>query len=206
MHLSNVISLKSLFTLICTILTVLLICQELYIFSIVKPTKTSNEEKELETTDLPNVVFCLEPAFDLENLTQYGYLRETYFRGSPSGEYDNFVGWNGQGRESVTKILHMGQRKKTSQDILNDILVFDDELFEQLVKKARYAGQQIESVKPEMRFRDLAYPFGRCLVMSPPNETKTRSTTPNVLYLQEQFRELAWSPREKDKAQNIFYG
>ena len=131
MHLSNVISLKSLFTSICTILTVLLICQELYTFSFVKPTTTSNEEKELETTDLPDVVFCLEPAFDLENLTQYGYLKDSYFRGSPSGNFGDFVGWNGQDME------------KSSQDILNEVLVFDDNILGQLVKVANYVDQQM---------------------------------------------------------------
>ena len=34
-----------------------------------------------------------------------------------------------------------------------------------------------------MRFRELAYPFGRCLIVSPPNETNTRRIHPNVLYL-----------------------
>ena len=170
MHLSNAISLKSLFTLICTILTVLLICQELYTFSIVKPTTTSNEERGLQTTDLPDVVFCLEPAFDLETLNQFGYRVDSYFQGSPSGEWGDFVCWNGQGME------------KSSQDILNEVLVFDDNILGQLVKKAKYADQQNE-LKPEMMFRELAYPFGRCLIVSPPNETSTRSIHPNILYL-----------------------
>ena len=92
MNLSNVCSLNTLFTLICTILTLLLICQELFTFAVVKPTTTSQEEKELETNDLPDVVFCLDPAFDSVNLTRFGYRRDSYFRGSQSWMDGDFVG------------------------------------------------------------------------------------------------------------------
>ena len=112
-------SLKTVFTLICMILTVCLICQELVTFTIEKPTTTSTEKRELETSDLPEVVFCLDPAFDAEKLTRFGYDAGTYFRGSSNK--GDLVGWigNDQGSES------------SPDKILNDVLLFDEKLRQQ---------------------------------------------------------------------------
>ena len=182
MTLSNLCSFSTLFTLICTILTLLLIFQELFTFAVVKPTTSSREEKERETSDLPDVVFCLDPAFDSANLTRFGYQRDSYFRGSRSMDDYNVVGWNEQGGENVTN--RKGQTEKSSLDILNEVLVFDDLLLEKLVLNASYVEHKdgVAYVKPEKRFRTLAYPYGRCLVLSPPTESIS-SVKLDVLYL-----------------------
>ena len=164
-------SLKTVFTLICTILTVCLICQELVTFTIEKPTTISKERKELETSDLPEVVLCLDPAFDAQKLTRFGYDAGTYFRGSSNK--GDLVGWigNDQGSES------------SPNKILNDVLLFDEKLRQQLVRAAQYITPQHEFVDPKMSFRTLAYPFGRCLVISPPTEKNVNNTKLDALSL-----------------------
>ena len=86
--------LRNCFILICTLLTVYLICQELFNFFIVKPTITSIEEETLKSVDIPDVVICLEPSFDFGVLKKYGYIKDTYYRGSMDGK--SFTGWNGR--------------------------------------------------------------------------------------------------------------
>ena len=76
---------RKIFKIFCTLLTLLLVGQELFTFAIVKPTTTSKEEKDLEISDLPEVVVCLEPGFDTEVLKNYGYKTLGYYRGSMDG-------------------------------------------------------------------------------------------------------------------------
>ena len=42
----------------------ILIYQELVNFSVIKPTSDFKEEKKLETSDIPEIVLCVEPGFD----------------------------------------------------------------------------------------------------------------------------------------------
>ena len=65
-------------TLFCASLTLLLIYQELVAFTITRPTSNFEEEKKLETRDIPEVVLCFEPGFDSEVLNEYGYNIDTY--------------------------------------------------------------------------------------------------------------------------------
>ena len=97
----------------------------------------------------------------------------------------DFVGWNEQGEENATQIMREKRKEKSSQDILNEVLVFDNELLKQLEKKAYYVGHKdgLVYVKPEMRFRILAYPYGRCLVLSPPTENISKIQL-GALYLE----------------------
>ena len=87
-----------------------MIGQELFTFAIVKPTTTSKEEKDLEISDLPEVVVCLEPGFDTEVLKNYGYKTLGYYRGSMDG--DKFAGWNGN-----------ENHRKSSLEILEEALI-----------------------------------------------------------------------------------
>ena len=66
-------SFKKVFTCVCVLLTSFLIFEELFNFLVTKPTTTSTEEKELEVSDLPEVVICVKPGFDHEVLKKYGY-------------------------------------------------------------------------------------------------------------------------------------
>ena len=97
-------SLRKVLKYICTLLTLCLVCQELFTFVVVKPTSTSKEEKEIDITDLPEVVICLDPGFEGRKegrvLKKYGYggWLSNFYRGSID---DEFVGWNG--RKGVLK-------------------------------------------------------------------------------------------------------
>ena len=91
----NIRSLEKIFKFACALLTLLLISQELVNFAIVKPTLTSKEEKGLEFDDIPDVVICIEPGFDIEVLKKYGYKRTLlYYRGRRPSD-SKFIGWNG---------------------------------------------------------------------------------------------------------------
>ena len=102
--------LRKVFALLCAILTLILIYQQLVAFAITKPTSSFREEKKLESRDLPEVVLCFEPGFDSKVLEKYGYSI-LYYSGSMDGA---FVGWNGGENETAS-----------SKDILDDVLVVD---------------------------------------------------------------------------------
>ena len=92
--LQNHLCVKNTLTLVCVSLTLFLICQEVVTLTITKPTTTSKEEKELETSDFPEVLVCLVPGFDAEIMfKKYGYTNSQYYRGLGREE---FVGWNGK--------------------------------------------------------------------------------------------------------------
>ena len=109
----EVISARKIFTLICSAFTLFLISKLLFTFTVTKPTTTYKEEKELETTDLPEIVVCSEPGFKLEALKKYGYKRgiNNYF-----GDIGKFTGWNGG----------VGVQK-SSQEILEESLIFESQ-------------------------------------------------------------------------------
>ena len=85
---------KNIFTTVCTALTTFLIFKELFSFAVIKPTNTYEEEKEVERSDLPEVVICPDPAIDTDNLRKHGYEKTySYYRGSADGI--KLIGWNG---------------------------------------------------------------------------------------------------------------
>ena len=59
---------KNFFISICGLLTLFLICKELFTFVVEKPTSTSREEKDIEIKVIPEVVICLQPGFDIKVL------------------------------------------------------------------------------------------------------------------------------------------
>ena len=83
--------LRKVFAFLCTLLTLLLIYQELVAFTITKPTSNFQEENKLEASDIPEVVLCFEPGFDSKVLEKNGYNPDTYYRGSM--DQKSFVGW-----------------------------------------------------------------------------------------------------------------
>ena len=83
-------------------LTLLLICQEVYEFVILRPTGTSAEERNLESGDFPDVVVCLEPGFESKVLERNGYVARKYYKGEIK---KRFVGWNGNETKSYDEIL-----------------------------------------------------------------------------------------------------
>ena len=106
---SHLLTASNFFTLVCSLLTIFLLSQELYNFAVTKPTSTAKEEEQLKASDIPEVVACLEPGFNSSAFEKHGYMHfATYYRGSMDG--DKFVGWSGNGNQS-------------SQDILEDVFL-----------------------------------------------------------------------------------
>ena len=167
------LNLTNCFTLVCLSLTLLLIYQELVNFSVTRPTATSKEEKKLDTSILPEVVVCFDPGFDPEVMLKYNYPLIKYYRGANSE--DKFVGWNGGGTE-----------KKSSKNILDEILIFDTHFINdegELVWSLYYKEEHAEKVRVKVKPRILAYPYGRCLSISPPSQKNSSYAKLNSLYL-----------------------
>ena len=64
---------KNVFTLLCSLITLLLIYNLVITFTVEKPTTSANEEKQLEKSDLPEVAVCLEPGYNNVTLEKFGY-------------------------------------------------------------------------------------------------------------------------------------
>ena len=154
-RLTGLFSCKKFFSLVCALLTVFLLCQELFNFAVRRPTSTSSEEKELEASDLPEVVVCLDPGFDSAALQKYGYS-VTYYRGSMDSR---FVGWNGGENET-----------KSSQNILEDVLMVNNELIKNgtILHGANYTENYYDWTNGDVKSKTLFYPFGNCMSISPP--------------------------------------
>ena len=158
---------RKFFTLICSLLTVFLLAQEVYNFAITRPTSTAKEEEQLKASDIPDVVVCPEPGFNSSAFEKHGYLQlGTYYRGSMDG--DKFVGWNGDG-------------KKSSQEILENVLSAGRH-FQSLMSSASFRQDNTDYVGAEIEVRTFAYPQGRCLSFSPPKKS-LNSTRINSLVI-----------------------
>ena len=155
---------RNLFTLFCTTLTLILIYQELVAFTMTRPTSNYRKEKELETTDIPEIVLCLEPGFDFGVLEQYGYNTDTYYRGSMDGK--SFVGWNSGEGET-----------RSSKEILEEALLVDGQLLlAKSLLSANFSDDHVDHIPAEMKLKKIAYPFGRCISFSmPPSQNDLSS-------------------------------
>ena len=154
-HLQRFCTFKNVFALVCTILSALLIFQELFSFAVTRPTITYQEEKELDRSDLPEVVVCPDPGFDSDDLRKHGYEKTySYYRGSADGT--KFLGWNGG--EKV--------RNLSSHDILEDVLILDNSLSgentatvegKKLIKVQGYTNNSIDFTNPIIALRILIF-------------------------------------------------
>ena len=100
----EIFTFKNVFTIICSVLTSYLISDVLVTYVVEKPTTTSKEEKELEITDLPEVVVCLDPGLNYESLEKNGY-----YGSYVSGQLvfgGKFVGWNGGEHGNKSSLGH----------------------------------------------------------------------------------------------------
>ena len=153
----KLLNLKNFFTFLCISLTLFLIYQELVDFSIIRPTSNSVEEKKLQTTDIPEVVLCVDPGFNSKVLNKYGYKAVTYYRGT-MGYGTPFVGWSGGENET-----------KSSQEILEEALTPESRfLNDSTLVGAFYTGDHVNYIAGESNLRTLAYPFGLCRSFTPP--------------------------------------
>ena len=158
--LQQILDLRKVFTFLCAVLTLLLIFQELFAFAITRPTSNFQEEKDLQTGDIPEVVLCFEPGFDFSKLERYGYNSDTYYRGSMDGK--SFVGWN-------------GDETKSSKDILEEILVVDNEVNSFIW--VWFTEDRVDLLPPgEVKMRTLTYPYGRCVSIRSPPSPKNMNT------------------------------
>ena len=152
-------TLRNFFSFTCSLLTVLLICQELYNYEVVRPTSASKEEKELRSSDIPDTVICADPGFDSDVLEKYGYTATTYYRGSMDEK--NFVGWNGHKNES-----------NSAHAIMEESFIVDKE-FSSLFIAIYFSKDSVYGrFDAETEFRTLSFPIGRCLLILPPKESK----------------------------------
>ena len=77
-----------------------MIYQLLLTFIVDKPTTTTKLEKQIEISDLPEVVvciLCMTPGFNSSYLNHHGYHSGSYYRGvlQPTKLIGDFVVWNG---------------------------------------------------------------------------------------------------------------
>ena len=149
----DVFTITHLFAITCVALTFLLGYQELVNFIIRKPTTISTQEKSLQNEDLPEVLVCAEPGFNLEALRRFGYEYNKYYRGFIG---DKFVGWNGEKDE-----------KKSSHEILDEIFAIKD-LTLISNQEGGYTEDFVTMLKPNISTKILFHPYGRCLAVSPP--------------------------------------
>ena len=168
------INLKNMFTVLCSILTMLLIYQLLLTYLVKKPTTTSEQKKDLELSDLPEVVVCLEPGLNSSALEQNGYHPTMYWRGVLQLEGQDFVGWNG-GKDT----------NKTSRDILNEALLIKDVNKTELVRYNGYSTNDFGIMEiSNYSLRTLTYPFGRCVSIDPSSsQNNWTSETPNFFFI-----------------------
>ena len=152
-QIASLFTLKNFLALVCTSLTLLLVYQELYTFSIARPTTISTEEGIIEKEDLPEVVICSEPGLDLKVVDRYGYKRDTYYRGSHDGK--KFVGWNGVKNE------------KPSEEILEDVLTIKDTSLLRSDREVGFYENFITYLTTKISVRELWYPHGRCISVNP---------------------------------------
>ena len=165
-------SFRNFFKLICALLTVFLIYQELFTFAIGKPTTTSKEDREIDINDIPEVVMCLEPGIDTNVLRQYGYKQVTkYYRGAT---IKKFNGWNGN-----------TAGKKSSKEILEEALIVKDKHLKRsnFIKQAKYRTRGMKLKPLEIGQRTLAWPYGRCFSIKLPSHLGNMSSAVGILRL-----------------------
>ena len=78
------------------ILGVYLICYEFLLYLKEKPTHSTQQEIELQSSHIPVIRICLQPGLDLNQVSSAGYESlYAYFTGFATEEEGNFIGWKG---------------------------------------------------------------------------------------------------------------
>ena len=158
---------KTTFAVICCVITLGLVIELLHTFWVDKPTISTKIEKNLEDTDIPEVVICLDPGFNNATLAKYGYNVNSYSQGAMQS-YTKFVGWNGNSSEY------------DSLKIVEEAMVFPKN--ETLVQ-GFYSGDWVNWVNAETTFKKRLYPYGRCLSMTIPPNRPLRHQSNNFLLM-----------------------
>ena len=103
-----------------------LIYDTIYTFAVQKPTYTSQEERNLNAKDFPEIFLCPEPAVDVDVLKSYGYSSyHEYFKGITAyGVQDPKLTWAGNNSEDITKVANAISTLNSSKDCPNAIFKF----------------------------------------------------------------------------------
>ena len=139
------------FKLFFTIFGSWLISYSIYTFVVVKPTYTSNEQREKSVEDFPEIMVCPEPTFDINTLTTRGYKGDyfQYFVGSPE------FGWAGNKSEDVKKLFMEVSTMKSVEDCPHGFHRFIDTIS-----------------KADFSLTRALYPFHLCCKILPPKISK----------------------------------
>ena len=168
----NVISITNhIFKILCLAISLVLIVQLIHMFVEEKPTTTTNLEEELQITDLPEVVVCMDPGFNNSALKKYGYNIRYYWKGISVVGKERFVGWNGNKTYN-----------KSSHEILEEVLLFPKKSQGNL-RHAKYIQgvDDSKSKDAKVTFKMLISPLGRCMVISPPSQKNSGHFKPDSL-------------------------
>ena len=95
-------SFKNVFTVLCSTITLFMIYQLVITFIFKKPTTSTEEEKELEITDIPLVAICMEDGYNDLALAEHGYHIGSYYRGALQPNSSHFDGWSGDNGEKMS--------------------------------------------------------------------------------------------------------
>ena len=76
-RLRELLTLANIFALICTFCTCYLLVLVVLNFAVTRPTSTSEERVELDSTSFPDVVACVDPLYNKTVLERYVYLQWT---------------------------------------------------------------------------------------------------------------------------------
>ena len=98
-------------------------------------------------------MICLDFGFNNDTAIDYGYHVSLYWTGATSVE--KFIGWNGD-----------GSRNKSSNDILEEIFLLPDR--QDLLLDSWFMTDSSDDYhKPDVTFRRVMFPLGRCMFISP---------------------------------------
>ena len=75
------LTVSNIFSLFAIISTCYLLVMVVFNFMITRPTSTSQETTEIDSSNFPDVVACVDPPYKKEVLQKYGYSPWTYYRG-----------------------------------------------------------------------------------------------------------------------------
>ena len=148
------LTVSNIFSLLAIISTCYLLVMVVFNFMITRPTSTSKETTEIDSSNFPDVVACVDPPYKKEVLQKYGYSPWTYYRGGSID--DDFIGWNGL------------DGNQDSAAIMKEILSVSAD--EELIGEIYFQDKGGEKVFVKAKTRMLLYPQGRCLVIKPPFE------------------------------------
>ena len=94
-----------------------LIIETFYTFLILKPTYTSEEKRQMNVEDFPEIIFCPQPFFDLDALKSRGYSGpENYYKGLTNIRSLTQMGWAGNKSEDVKTVSAKISTLKTIND------------------------------------------------------------------------------------------